>query len=135
MFQILQKINLSYFSVWINLFSNYFQRNGKTIGVNTRMCIIYKILNILQVVIVSYMFTTQIFIVFAPYCMLLFAKQLDINLFFLQDLYDLLSFNLLQIQNTRLLQLFHIILKILRTNEQKLSKSLVLIFFKKLNFN
>lgn len=135
MFQILQKINLSYFSVWINLFSNYYQRNGKTIGVNTRMCMIYKILNILQIVIVSYMFTTQIFIVFAPYCMLLFAKQLDINLFFLQDLYDLLSLNLLQIQNTRLLQLFHIILKILRTNEQKLSKSLVLIFFKKLNFN
>ena len=135
MFQILQKINLSYFSVWINLFSNYYQRNGKTIGLNTRMCMIYIILNILQIVIVSYMFTTQIFIVFAPYCMLLFAKQLDINLFFLQDLYDLLSLNLLQIQNTRLLQLFHIILKILRTNEQKLFKSLVLIFLKKLNFN
>ena len=135
MFQILQKINLSYFSVWINLFSNYYQRNGKTIGLNTRMCMIYIILNILQIVIVSYMFTTQIFIVFAPYCMLLFAKQLDINLFFLQDLYDLLSLNLLQIQNTRLLQLFHIILKILRTNELKLFKSLVLIFLKKLNFN
>ena len=58
MFQILQKINLSYFSVWINLFSNYFQRNGKTIGLNTRMCMIYIILNILQIVIVSYMFTT-----------------------------------------------------------------------------
>lgn len=135
MFQILQKINVSYFSVQINLFSNYYQRNGKTIGLNTRMCMIYIILNILQIVIVSYMFTTQIFIVFAPYCMLLFAKQLDINLFFLQDLYDLLSLNLLQIQNTRLLQLFHIILKILRTNEQKLFKSLVLIFLKKLNFN
>ena len=135
MFQILQKINLSYFSVWINLFSNYYQQNGKTIGLNTRMCMIYIILNILQIVIVSFMFTTQIFIVFAPYCMLLFAKQLDINLFFLQDLYDLLSLNLLQIQNTRLLQLFTIILKILRTNEQKLFKSLVLIFLKKLNFN
>ena len=64
-----------------------------------------------------------------------FCKIVRYHLFFLQDLYDLLSLNLLQIQNTRLLQLFHIILKILRTNELKLFKSLVLIFLKKLNFN